>query len=229
MCRMRSVLVLAAVVLLSSAAGPAAATASDWSYTFYCMSTLQVGTCTGAADALDAHDTVMPDTWRFPLPILVWTDYGSTRLTGDYRAPLALNQTQTWTVKVAPRVTLPSSRNFIFICSSGAADSPTEGPPGNWNISLTLTGMPTGSSYSGPMSWNLSSGQSATASLPMGYPGYGSSLYTFSFSVHAVPEPASLAGLSVALIGAMLLRWRRKAAYLAATSQYSFSSRMNSR
>jgi len=212
MCRMRSVLVLAAVVLLSCAAGSAAASASDWSYSFSCMSTLHAGTCAGATDALDAYDTVMPSSWGFPPAILVWTDYGSTRLNGDYRAPLAFSQTQTWTFEVAPRVTLPTPRNYMFICSSGAAGSPTEGPPGNWNISLTLTDMPSGSSYSGPASWNLSGGQSGITSLPMGYPGYGSSVYTFSFSVQAVPEPGPFLGLGAGLCAVALLRRRRKAA-----------------
>ena len=203
---------LAAVVLLAAATGPAAATVTDWSYGFSCTTTgLYLGTCTGALDSFESFDRLAPWTWADPPGppiVLVWSDLGGTRLDIDYRLPLALGQTKTWTIRAERIKQIVFPMSYSFSWSPGSATPPVDGPPTAWTASLALTGVPFGSPYSGPTSWDLTGGQSGSASLPMYWMGGGSPVYTFQFSVTAVPEPASILALCSGLGSLLCLRRR---------------------
>lgn len=198
---------LAAVVLLSAAAGPVAATLTDWSYGFFCTTTkLYLGTCTGALDSFESFDSRAPDIWIDPPIVLVWSDLGGARLDADYRLPLVAGQAKTWTIKAGriKQTFFPVSHAFSW--SPGRATPPVDGLPNEWTASLTLTGVPFGSPYSGPTFWDLTGGQSGSTSLPMYWMGSGSPVYTFEFRVTAIPEPASILALCGSLGSLLFLR-----------------------
>jgi len=201
MYRMRSIMgIIAAVVFVSAATVPVSATVTDWSYHYSCISEIDVGTCTGALDSVDGLDSLLPDIWLDPPAVVVWSEIGGTRLDANYYSPLAPGQNKTWTIKAGLQHRIVFPLTYYFSWHPGSVTPPTDGPPKQWTASLRLIGIPT-VTYSGPTLWDLTGGKSGSAYLPMRqiY-----DVYTFSFSVTAVPEPAPILVVSVGSLACCL-------------------------
>ncbi|MFH1748600.1 MAG: hypothetical protein ABIG44_16315, partial [Planctomycetota bacterium] len=139
-------------------------------------------TAPGYAAVYHAYD---PPEWTGP------TDFYRI----DYRAPMSPGETKTW----APIHLWADAEQYYEgdkMYLSMMADVNFL-PPANWRYVLELTYVPEGVEDAPEVgkTWELALDRTLTVEVPTFYAENGLDGYQFAFTVEAIPEPATLAGL----------------------------------
>ena len=169
------------------------------------------GTDPSAQDDYDASDLAILS--GYDLYVATYhsntTDAGWTGPTDFYRndicAPMAVGQSQTWTIYVWAAPSLPPDASFIAVDFGHNA-----GVPDGLSFTLALKAKPVGVT-GGPATgtvWDLSR-QPYGVNLPVYRTSNGLDGYIFDFTATVIPEPSSLLALLAGVTGIGGVAWRR--------------------
>jgi hypothetical protein len=206
--------VILVVLMLACFAGASHASVTDWGWALDAYSNFQdsgsngcLGVFPDAVNGWDSNDEMIfsgPKVYLGTYHVINGSD-GWLGQTGfypyDFRAPLALTPgtAQTWSIYVWADPTLPTNATFMRF-----SWLLTRTPPDWLRFNVTLKSKPADIS-GGPSSgtvWNLSVQPDGGVQLPVFRTSNGLEGYVFDFTVTVVPEPSSLAALT---LGAMTL------------------------
>jgi len=200
--------ILLVLLLGAVLSAPAAATEEDLG--FFIEGHLLFGATLGAwpvgLDGYDVHDQIsIPDPWY---AIAVY--HNEPDWTGphgfyadDIRASLQPGDTKTWDNIYLWATAISVLPNFTIWFR------PIYTPPTYWTYTLYLDYAPPAANWTGPWQWAISPTENTTLVFPTVKSQTGLEGYRFHFTVEAVPEPSSLAGLAVCG-GLALVRLRTK-------------------